>query len=189
MQTRRSGFCGASVDTVPPWLIILRKSTDYTDDEISTFQDHIDAWFRDWVHVYGREGCTNYTHMLSSSHVMRYMQEWRCLHRFSQQGWEALNALIKSYFFRRTNRGGLTSKKSKKTKLLAIARWLQRRIMWYSGHGDSLFFVLHEQDDSSYTDDSNKSSNSTSTDLDEDDLHSESEDDLDSESEYSTIPT
>jgi hypothetical protein len=170
-------------------MIILRKSTDYTDDEISTFQDHIDAWFRDWVHVYGREGCTNYTHMLSSSHVMRYMQEWRCLHRFSQQGWEALNALIKSYFFRRTNRGGLTSKKSKKTKLLAIARWLQRRIMWYSGHGDSLFFVLHEQDDSSYTDDSNKSSNSTSTDLDEDDLHSESEDDLDSESEYSTIPT
>jgi hypothetical protein len=62
--------------------------------------------------------------------------------------------------------------------------------MWYSGHGDSLFFVLHEQDDSSYyTDDWNKSSNSTSTDLDEDDLDSESEDDLDSESEYSTIPT
>jgi hypothetical protein len=26
-----------------------------------------------------------------------------------------------------------------KTKLLGIARWLQRRIMWYSGHGDALF--------------------------------------------------
>jgi hypothetical protein len=157
-------------------MIILRKSTDYSEEEILTFQDHVDAWFRDWVKVYGREGCTNYTHMLSSSHVMRYMQEWKCLHRFSQQGWEALNALIKSYFFRRSNRGGLTSKNSKKTKLLAIARWLQRRIMWYSGNGDALFFVLHEQDDSSYegTGDLDVSNDSISTDLDDDDWESES---------------
>ena len=98
-------------------MIILRKNTDASDGEIATFQDHIDAWFQDWVHVYGNEGCTNYTHMLSSSHVMRYMQEWKCLHRFSQQGWEALNALIKSYFFRRTNRGGLSKNSTKKTKL------------------------------------------------------------------------
>ena len=86
---------------------ILRKDTNATEEEIGMFQNHIDIWFRDWVQVYGKEGCTNYTHMLSSSHVMRYMQEWKSLHRFSQQGWEALNALIKSYFFRRTNRGGL----------------------------------------------------------------------------------
>ena len=129
-------------------ITILRKNTDATDDEIAIFQDHIDAWFQDWVKVYGKEGCTNYTHMLSSSHVMRYMQEWKCLHRFSQQGWEALNALIKAYFFRRTNRGGLSKNSSKKSKLLGIARWLQRRIMWYSGHGDSLF--TSDSDDSSY---------------------------------------
>jgi hypothetical protein len=86
---------------------ILRKDTNATEEEIGMFQNHIDIWFRDWVQVHGKEGCTNYTHMLSSSHVMRYMQEWKSLHRFSQQGWEALNALIKSYFFRRTNRGGL----------------------------------------------------------------------------------
>jgi hypothetical protein len=52
-------------------LVILRKDTDYTDAEILTFQEHIDAWFIKWVQVYGKEGCTNYTHMLSSSHVMR----------------------------------------------------------------------------------------------------------------------
>ena len=141
-------------------IIILRKDTDATLDEINTFQDHIDAWFQDWVIVYGKEGCTNYTHMLSSSHVMRYMQEWKCLHRFSQQGWEALNALIKSYFFRRTNRGGLSKNATKKSKLLGIARWLQRRIMWYSGKGDFLFEaneeVYDDDDDSSYDDDSNE---------------------------------
>ncbi len=138
-------------------LTILRKNTDYTANEIKAFQEHIDAWFCDWVSVYGKEGCTNYTHMLSSSHVMRYMQEWKCLHRYSQQGWEALNALIKAYFFCRTNRGGLAKNIAKKTKLLGIARWLQRRMMWYnSGHGDALFILeetpnyQEEDSDSSY---------------------------------------
>ena len=95
-------------------LTILRKNTDYTDNEIKVFQEHIDAWFCDWMEVYGREGCTNYTHLLSSSHVMRYMIEWKCLYRYSQQGWEALNALIKAYFFRRTNRGGFAGNNQKK---------------------------------------------------------------------------
>ena len=128
-------------------MVLLRKNTDLDDVEIRTFQHHIDGWFNDWVDVYGKEGCTNYTHMLSSSHVMRYMQEWKCLHRFSQQGWEALNALIKSYFFRRTNRGGLSKNGTKKSKLLPIARWLQRRIMWFSGHGDALFLADEDAED------------------------------------------
>ena len=134
-------------------LVILRKNTDYTDAEILTFQEHIDAWFIKWVQVYGKEGCTNYTHMLSSSHVMRYMQEWRCLHRYSQQGWEALNALLKAYFFRRTNRGGLAKNSARKSKLLGIARWLQRRMMWYSGHGDALFHTTTCDEDEEDLDD------------------------------------
>jgi hypothetical protein len=73
--------------------VIIRKNTDLTEEEIATFQDHINAWFCDWVKVYGKEGCTN-THMLSSGHVMQYMKEWKCLNCYSQQGWEALNALI-----------------------------------------------------------------------------------------------
>jgi hypothetical protein len=30
-------------------MIILRKSTDYSEEEILTFQDHVEAWFRDWL--------------------------------------------------------------------------------------------------------------------------------------------
>ena len=130
-------------------IILLRKNTDATDDEIRTFQAHIDAWFRDWVKVFGKEGCTNYTHMLSSSHVMRYMQEWKCLHRFSQQGWEAVNALKKAYFFRQTNRGGLARNSARKSKLLGIARWLQRRMMRLCGHGDALFTTQENDNDES----------------------------------------
>ena len=154
-------------------LVILRKNTDYTDAEISMFQEHIDAWFCDWVHVYGKEGCTNYTHMLSSSHIMRYMQEWRCLHRYSQQGWEALNALLKSYFFRRTNRGGLAKNSTRKSKLLGIARWLQRRMMWYSGHGDALFKQYCDVDDNHDDMDSCK----TTSDHEENDSLYDSDDD------------
>jgi hypothetical protein len=177
-------------------VVILRKNTDYTDAEISLFQEHIDAWFCDWINVYGKEGCTNYTHMLSSSHIMRYMQEWRCLHRYSQQGWEALNALVKSYFFRRTNRGGLAKNSTRKSKLLGIARWLQRRMMWYSGHGDALFKPEDCEDDDNHDDDnstttSDHESNDGRFDSDDDDqddmasLMSSSSSDEDEEDEES----
>jgi hypothetical protein len=171
-------------------MVLLRKDTDLDEVEIRTFQGLIDGWFNDWVKVYGKEGCTNYTHMLSSSHVMRYMQEWKCLHRFSQQGWEALNALIKSYFFRRTNRGGLSKNGTKKSKLLGIARWLQRRIMWYSGQGDSLFLdndadvVDQNENDSAGSggkDDDYDDSKSTTSDDDISSSTGQEEDDLSSD--------
>lgn len=159
-------------------MVLLRKSTDLNDDEIQTFQCLIDGWFNDWVRVYGKEGCTNYTHMLSSSHVMRYLEEWRCLHRFSQQGWEALNALIKSYFFRRTNRGGLSKNGTKKSKLLGIARWLQRRIMWYSSHGDALFLKEDNVGWEDHNSDSSNDDNNTMTSDDDISIYfTEAEDD------------
>jgi hypothetical protein len=93
---------------------------------------------------------------------MQYMKEWRCLYRYSQQGWEALNALIKAYFFRRTNRGGLTRNAEKKSKLIGIGRWLQRRIMWFSGHGDALFInddnLVHDFEDDNEEDNNSSGS-------------------------------
>ena len=161
-------------------MVLLRKNTDLDKEEIQTFQCLIDGWFNDWVRVYGKEGCTNYTHMLSSSHVMRYMEEWRCLHRFSQQGWEALNALIKSYFFRRTNRGGLSKNSTKKSKLLGIARWLQRRIMWYSSQGDALFLNEDDSVGCGSSSDSSDDDNSTTTSHEDDSsiYYTELEDDF-----------
>lgn len=178
-------------------LVILQKNTDYTDEEILKFQEHIYAWFCDWVLVYGKEGCTNYTHMLSSSHIMRYMQEWRCLHRYSQQGWEALNALLKAYFFRRTNRGGLAKNSARKSKLLGIARWLQRRMMWYSGNGDTLFSkeccddAADEDgdDDSSHDHDDNSWSGMYSAENSEDDDNNSMFDSDDDDNEDMSIGT
>lgn len=117
-------------------IVILRKKTDYTDEEIKQFQDRTDRWYQIWVAMHGFQGCTNYIHLLSSSHIAHYMQKWRCLHRYSQQGWEAMNALYRSYFFKRTNRAG---GRSSGNYLRPIARWLQRRIMWILGEGEAIF--------------------------------------------------
>jgi hypothetical protein len=90
------------------------------------------------------------------------MQEWKCLNRFLQQGWEVLNAFIKSYFFRRAKRGDLSRNSKNKSKLLGIARWLQCCIMWYSGNGDLLFCNNNNDlDDSPYNDDNDESPSAT----------------------------
>ena len=56
-----------------------------------------------------------------------FLYRHRNLFMFSNQGWEALNALVKQVYFRRTARGG---GKWKKTRLFPIARWLQRRLVF-----------------------------------------------------------
>ncbi len=40
-----------------------------------------------------------YIHMLSSGHIAEYLFCWCNLHRFSQQGWEHFNSLLKVFSF------------------------------------------------------------------------------------------
>ena len=89
--------------------IMQKKGTNYTHEELSSYQNHADIFFQLWVQLHGRDGVTNYIHMIGSGHVLEYMKRWGNLTKYSQQGWEALNALIKLFFFRRTNKGGSRS--------------------------------------------------------------------------------
>jgi hypothetical protein len=107
----------------------LRKKTPFSDPEILEFQRTTDEWFQMWMDLEGWEGCTNYTHMLGSGHIADLLFHHRNLYVFSNQGWEALNSLIKQVYFRRTGRGGGRQSSS---RLLPIARWLQRRLVFMS---------------------------------------------------------
>ncbi len=78
---------------------ILRKQSEYTDDDIEKFQDHVDVFFQQYINIVGVEGITNYFHMLGSGHVKYYMVEHHNLYKYSQQGWESLNAKYKQVFF------------------------------------------------------------------------------------------
>eukprot|EP00978_Attheya_sp_CCMP212_P020241 scaffold57673_cov66-Attheya_sp.AAC.1 len=80
-------------------VLLRKKGEDYSKEEMTKFQDNIDIFFQLWVSLHQHEGLTNYIHMLGSSHLKRYMEEWGNLNKYSQQGWESLNALIKSFLF------------------------------------------------------------------------------------------
>jgi hypothetical protein len=80
--------------------------------------------------LWQKEGITNYLHMIGSGHIAEYLYKWKNLYRFSQQGWETMNSFIKTFFFCRTSHGGGVRGASKKSRLIPIARWLQRRLIF-----------------------------------------------------------
>ena len=114
---------------------ISREKDDFTDKDIKGYyQYNIDKFYQDWVRLHGLAGVTNYIHMLSSGHFSDYLFKWRNLYAHSQQGWEHLNNLVKTFHYRRTGRGGATNRgQGKKSKVLPIGRWLQRRMIWMLG--------------------------------------------------------
>ena len=80
------------------------------------------------INAYFKEENDEYT----VQELKKYKEhEWKNLYRFSQQGWELLNSLIKRFFFLRTNKGG--GKNTSRSRLIPIARLFQRRILWLSG--------------------------------------------------------
>ena len=129
-----------------------RSKEDWNSPEkLSNFQKEVDEWFQDWVDLTKKDGMTNYIHMLSSGHVTDYVFHWKNLYEHSQQGWEALNALVKTVFFRRTGRGG----GRKRSRLKPLARWLQRRMLLICGVTEEKLnaFLQSEKDEEETKDD------------------------------------
>jgi len=80
-----------------------------TVGEVEAFQSNIDKLFALWVNITGHEGMTNYIHMLAAGHTSEYHVYWGNLYDHSQQGWEAFNSLIKTFFWH-TGCGGAGNK-------------------------------------------------------------------------------
>jgi hypothetical protein len=101
---------------------------------VEQFQTLGDDWWAVWMSLVGRDGITNYTHIVSSGHLAFYMKEWGNLCRSSQQGWEGYNSLIKSVYYRRTQRGGHGGKKDEASlPVTPLARWMQRKLFFLLG--------------------------------------------------------
>ena len=106
-------------------MVILRKKEGtYTAEELKQYKINVPIWGNLWIELHGDKGMTNYTHMKITFHVHEFMEEWGNLYKYSQQGWESLNSLIKCFFFLRTNKGG--GKHDERSRLVPIARLFQR---------------------------------------------------------------
>ena len=130
--------------------ILRKKESNYTEGELTSFQRNMDIFGNLWIELHQQQGMTNYIHIGVSGHLLEFMHEWGNLYRFSQQGWESLNSLIKRFFFLRTNKGGGRAKK--RSRLVPIARLFQRRILWLSGLAEKHLLSMGDNAMSTTTD-------------------------------------
>jgi hypothetical protein len=63
-----------------------QRREDFSEVDVKDFQTMANDWFEKWVTMFGRDGLTNYTHMVSSTHLAFYMTTWGNLYKYSQQG-------------------------------------------------------------------------------------------------------
>jgi hypothetical protein len=114
---------------------MARMKEDFSDEDIAEFQDRCDDFIDAWLDLCGGNlGMTNYFHIVAAGHLTYYLKVWRNLYRFSQQGWEGMNSVVKSLLHKRTQRGGHGGKQGQKnSKVQPIARWVLRRMFFLSG--------------------------------------------------------
>ncbi len=120
---------------------ILQKRSEYTEEDINEFQLKVTDFFTAFVEESGagKEGVTNYIHMLGSGHIAYYMRAHRNLYKFSQQGWESLNEKVKLSFFNHTQRGGnfgTDNTEQERSYLRSIFMFFQRELLWMSRIAD-----------------------------------------------------
>lgn len=116
---------------------MLQMHDDIDENVINDLENKIGLFADDWIASAGLDGMTNYVHYLISGHILYFLRLHKNLYRYSQQGWEAMNSWLKTYFLRKTQRGGHGMKQ--KTYLLPLYRHLQRSYGWRTGLGDSYF--------------------------------------------------
>ena len=142
VDNERQVFWRSAVESHSRAMEIVRKKEDFTDDDIREYQQEADLFFTTWMKLWGRDGCTNYIHMVGCGHIAQFMYRWRNLYRHSQQGWEAMNGQLTNFFFRRTQHGGHSGGRGAgrvaKTTIKPIARWLQRRLVILTGKAEHL---------------------------------------------------
>ena len=76
----------------------------YIVEELEQFKELLQEFYQIWVELHNKMGATNYINIFTCSHLYIYMKECGYLNQYLQQGWQALNALIKLFFFCRTKR-------------------------------------------------------------------------------------
>jgi hypothetical protein len=118
---------------------LLSARRTLTDEEQDMFQDLIDDFFEIWVDLFSTEGMTNYIHLLGAGH-MYFLQKYKCLYIYSQQGWESMNRICTGYIFQNSSQGGKGSgENGNKSYIYPLIHYLVRDLLWKTGEADCFF--------------------------------------------------
>jgi len=65
---------------------LSRCPTDFSDEKCEELQDKIDDFIVLYIDLFGKDGFTNYYHMMASGHLVYYAKIYKNLYRYEQQG-------------------------------------------------------------------------------------------------------
>ena len=131
------------MDTFVPLMEQLHQHEDFSDEQVLSFHCLAARFMHQYCDLFQGEGITNYIHLIGAGHITYYLHKYRTLNKFCQQGWEALNQLLKQFYFNNTNHGGSLGNSSgdmiKGEHCKPLIKLCQRRTMWLLGLGDTFF--------------------------------------------------
>jgi hypothetical protein len=86
--------------------------------------------------------------MIGAGHFRYFLTRWGNLNRFQNQGWEAYNAMLMAFWHHRTQKGG-GKHAVNRSKILPIARWILRLMLWRTGEAQRFFQRMDIDEESS----------------------------------------
>jgi hypothetical protein len=87
------------------WKLIEQRE-DFSDNDVDKLHIMCNKFMCQWMELLGADHMTIHIHIIGSGHLTYFACKYRNLYRYSQQGWESLNQLLKHYYFNNTNHGG-----------------------------------------------------------------------------------
>ena len=111
----------------------------FRPEDIDQFQLVADEFCDIYCGLTGRDGMTNYFHILRAGHFSYFLEKYGNLYLLSQQGWENVNSRWKRTFHNNTQKGGGLGGSS---KLAPVMYTMARSMLWRYGYLDDLFEKL-----------------------------------------------
>ena len=118
---------------------VLDSKLEFRPEDVDAFQLLADEFCDVYVGLTGRDGMTNYFHILRAGHFSYFLEKYGNLYLLSQQGWENVNSRWKRTFHNNTQKGGGWGGSS---KLGPVMYTMARSMLWRYGYLDGLFHAL-----------------------------------------------
>lgn len=110
-RVRNAALCESwhqLLDYHNPMMTTLHQHEDFSDEEMDALHKLSNAIFGLWVDLFAekKHNITHHTHIIGAGYLHHCPMKHRNPHRFSQQGWEAMDQKLKHFHFNATNHGG-----------------------------------------------------------------------------------